>query len=87
MTSAEELLEMPDIPKTLPTLLLSGREYQVFILYGKGLRPREIAKSLFISPKTVDSHLSRIRNKLGVERNFHVLLKAIKEVERCQNLR
>ncbi len=44
---------------------LSNREFEVFRLLGKGFPPREIARSLFVSVKTVEAHRARIREKLG----------------------
>jgi DNA-binding NarL/FixJ family response regulator len=49
-----------------PTLSqLSDRELQVFDLIGRGSTTREIAEKLEISIKTVETHLLRIRQKLG----------------------
>jgi len=45
--------------------LLSTRELEVFELVGRGRRTREIADALSLSVKTVESHLSNIRGKLG----------------------
>lgn len=46
--------------------LLSRREIEVLRLLGEGLSNREIAARLYISPKTVEHHLSRVYAKLGV---------------------
>lgn len=46
---------------------LSQREFEVFRLLGKGLPPREIAKQLFLSVKTVETHRAKMREKLGFE--------------------
>jgi DNA-binding NarL/FixJ family response regulator len=48
------------------TSLLTRRELEVVRLLEEGLSNREIAERLFISPKTVEHHLSRIYSKLGV---------------------
>lgn len=45
--------------------LLSDRELQVFHLMGKGWTTARIAFSLGISPSTVESHRTHLREKLG----------------------
>lgn len=45
---------------------LSNREREILQLLADGQTPREVASRLFISPKTVRNHLSRIYEKLGV---------------------
>ena len=50
----------------LPGEALSPQEYQVAMAASSGAATREIAASLFISPKTVEAHLTRIYRKLGV---------------------
>jgi len=45
---------------------LSPREWQVVTLVAEGLENREIAQLLFISERTIDTHMSRIRRKLGI---------------------
>lgn len=46
--------------------LLSDRELQVLLLFAQGKTAREVAESLYISPKTVESYRARIRRKLGL---------------------
>jgi ATP/maltotriose-dependent transcriptional regulator MalT len=46
--------------------LLSPQEMQVATLVADGRRNREIAEQLFVSERTVESHLSRAFRKLGV---------------------
>ena len=43
---------------------LSDRELEIFCLLAKGKTPTDIADHLFISPKTVSTHRSRILEKL-----------------------
>jgi non-specific serine/threonine protein kinase len=47
---------------------LSRRETEVVLLVGEGVTDREIAEKLFISIRTVRSHLDRIRDKTGCRR-------------------
>ncbi|MYS43034.1 hypothetical protein GTY23_17705, partial [Streptomyces sp. SID5998] len=42
------------------------REREVAELAGQGLKTRDIAERLVVSPRTVDVHLTRIYSKLGV---------------------
>ncbi|MFI5284462.1 MAG: LuxR C-terminal-related transcriptional regulator [Candidatus Dormibacterales bacterium] len=44
---------------------LSARQLQVAQLVAKGLSNRQIASQLFLSERTVDSHIRTILNKLG----------------------
>ncbi|MEY9841212.1 AAA family ATPase [Streptacidiphilus sp. EB103A] len=49
-----------------PLVELTLREREVARLAGQGLKTKEIAERLHVSPRTVDAHLSRIYHKLGV---------------------
>ncbi|HET7513695.1 MAG TPA: AAA family ATPase [Gaiella sp.] len=44
---------------------LTRRELEVLTLVAEGLRNADIAERLFLSPRTVDHHVSAIRRKLG----------------------
>jgi DNA-binding NarL/FixJ family response regulator len=50
-----------------PLSLLSKREYEVFSFLVDGMRPKDIAKMLEISPKTVDTYRANIMRKLEVD--------------------
>jgi len=45
---------------------LSPREQEVAHLVAQGLTNRRVAQELFLSPRTVDRHLSAAMRKLGV---------------------
>jgi DNA-binding NarL/FixJ family response regulator len=45
---------------------LSPRENDVLRMLADGLTDREIASALFISPRTVETHVSNVLHKLGV---------------------
>lgn len=47
-------------------LLLSERESQILQLVADGVGSKDVAERLFLAPKTVRNHLSRIYDKLGV---------------------
>jgi DNA-binding NarL/FixJ family response regulator len=49
-----------------PRSALSAREREVATLVATGKRNRDVAAALFLSEKTVESHLARIYDKLGV---------------------
>lgn len=55
---------------------LSARETQVFQLIGKGRSTREIAKTLGIRIKTVESHRENIKNKLRIEHSTALMREA-----------
>jgi len=55
---------------------LSDRELEVFALIGKGLPTREIAKLLYVSRKTVETHRENIKRKLGVKLSSELAVRA-----------
>lgn len=52
--------------KSDPAAQLSKRQYEIFILLVRGVRPKDIARSLKISPKTVDTHRAALMRKLAI---------------------
>src|SRR6266702_735004 len=46
---------------------LTAREVDVLRLVAQGLSDAQVAEKLVISPRTVNSHLTSIYNKLGVD--------------------
>ena len=53
---------------------LSERETEVLKLAAKGISNKDIAKELFLSPRTVQAHLGNIFNKLGVASRTEAVL-------------
>jgi DNA-binding NarL/FixJ family response regulator len=60
---------------------LSNRELEVFELIGRGRTTRQIAEELVISPKTVESHRARIKDKLSIDTHTELMRQAIQWVE------
>jgi DNA-binding NarL/FixJ family response regulator len=58
---------------------LTGREIQVLQLLADGLPQDAIAKELFISPKTVSTHIQRILSKLDVHSRTEAVALAYRE--------
>lgn len=56
---------------------LSQREAEILNLVAQGLTGKEIADKLFISPKTVETHRSRIKNKLDINKTADLVRYAI----------
>ncbi len=56
---------------------LTDREMEVLSLLVKGLSNKEIADNLYISPRTVKSHVSNILRKLDVKDRTQAVIKAI----------
>lgn len=61
--------------------ILSDRELQIFELFGQGMSVSEIASHLRLSPKTVDSHRSNMKDKLGIGSSSQLLCSAVRWVE------
>ncbi len=64
-----------------PVTKLSDREFEIFEHLGSGLSTQEIASRLCISPKTVDVHRARIREKLSLPTGAALVRYAVRWVE------
>jgi DNA-binding NarL/FixJ family response regulator len=58
---------------------LTSRELEVLQLLAAGMRPKEIALELVISPKTVASHIQRVLAKLGAHSRAEAVAVAYRE--------
>lgn len=56
---------------------LSDREYQVLLLIVSGKKTSEIAKEMFLSPKTVGTYRMRIMDKMNMKSNAELTRYAI----------
>jgi PAS domain S-box-containing protein len=68
--------ELNGFPEETPEL--TKREHEVLLLIGSGLTTSQIAEKLFISGKTVETHRSRIMQKLGVHKSSALATYAVK---------
>jgi two-component system nitrate/nitrite response regulator NarL len=66
LVRARRLLSSRPSARPAADATLTGREIQILQLLGDGKSQPAIAKELFISPKTVGTHIQRILTKLGV---------------------
>lgn len=60
---------------------LTPREFEIFRLLGQGKAPKEIARDLSISIKTINNHRSNIREKLGFASFNDLLIYAVRWCE------
>ena len=58
---------------------LTDREMDILRLVGKGLTNKEIGRSLFISDRTVQAHLSNIFSKLNVSSRTEAVMHAVRK--------
>jgi DNA-binding NarL/FixJ family response regulator len=61
---------------------LSDRELEVFQLIGQGFGTRQVAETLSVSMKTVETHREHIKEKLGVDSTSELVRRAIHWVHR-----
>jgi DNA-binding NarL/FixJ family response regulator len=64
-----------------PVDTLSNRELQVFRLIGQGKTTREIAETLTLSIKTIESHRENIKHKLALKSSAELAQRATQWVE------
>ncbi len=61
-----------------PVDVLSPREFEVFMALAKGKTTNEIAETLFLSPRTVGTHLYNIKQKLNANNSAEIALIALR---------
>jgi DNA-binding NarL/FixJ family response regulator len=64
-----------------PIEKLSDREFEIFQLIGQGRSIREIAKQLYLSPKTVEVHRGHIKEKLKLRDATSLVRHAVRWME------
>lgn len=72
---SEVAQSMGDEPSTED---LSPREREVLLCSAKGLSSKEVASKLFISERTVQTHLASVYDKLGARNKTEAMLIALK---------
>ena len=71
-----------DTEETFVVNKLSDREREIFLLIGSGLTSRSIADKLKLSVKTIETHRSRIKQKLELDSTNKMLLAAMEWAKR-----
>lgn len=64
-----------------PMAVLSDRELEVYSLMGQGYGRREIAETLSLSPRTIDTYRDHLKEKLSIESNAKLRRRATMWVE------
>jgi len=67
----------PDTQSRDPVTLLTDREFEIFELIGKGREVKEISEALGVSPKTVETHRTNIKEKLKLKNARQVARMAV----------
>lgn len=70
----------PDLDSDLiVVVMLTKREYDVLQLLARGYSAKEVALNLAITPRTVESHIDKIRLKTRTRNRTHMVAQAIKQ--------
>ena len=59
------------------SVYLTGRESELLVCLGEGLKPQDIAAQLHLSPATVKTHIRSLFRKFEVNTRTHLVVKAI----------
>lgn len=60
-------------------VMLTPREHDVLTLLARGLSAKEIANELSIAPRTVETHIERLRLKTQTRNRTHMVAHAIQQ--------
>jgi DNA-binding NarL/FixJ family response regulator len=63
-----------------PVESLTDRELEVFRLMGQGRTTEQVAEAMHVSPKTVETHRARIKEKLGLSNITELIQRAVQWV-------
>ncbi|WP_372636681.1 response regulator [Fodinibius sp.] len=75
---ADQLASQVDInKKVLPHEQLSDREFQIFCMIASGQSVTEIAEEFSLSPQTIHTYRTRIKEKMNLESNVEIARYAI----------
>lgn len=69
-------LDAHTLERTLTTLRITQREYEVLQLIAQGLSNQEIASKMFVSLNTVKTHTSNLFSKLDAQRRTQAVERA-----------
>jgi len=75
---AQTMAEQKLAGQETPVEILSDREFEVFMLLAKGQSVAHIASALFVSPRTVGTHLYNIKQKLNAANSAELTLIALR---------
>jgi DNA-binding NarL/FixJ family response regulator len=65
------------LPAESPLQSLSNREIEVFEMIGQGLTTMQIARRLELSPKTIETHREKIKQKLNLKNSAELSRRAV----------
>jgi len=77
-TLAQTMAEQELTGRQTPVEILSDREFEIFMLLAKGQSVANIATTLFVSPRTVGTHLYNIKQKLNAANSAELTLIALR---------
>lgn len=76
--SSPDVRRLSIVPRPEDSGKLTVREREVLALLATGLSTKEIARRLFISPRTAGNHINNILGKLGVHSRLDAVVYAVR---------